>query len=409
MGAIIFGQAISNIENLGDSKQICCFDKEQDVVFALASDDKEVALRPLITIETRNYCQGQQIATKMVPCTILKSDHKSGEIEIQSILMQWHAKKLGGLQRVKITGVNKANGIFKTDKTLKDASENACRDFHREAELLINLKHEHIIKFYGVCVEGDPLIMVFEYMKNGDLNKFLRETSKMESCCMKTYSNFTIISHTILTKILVQTRSAAYNQEPHTVTTVDYRALNKVTPPLSIAMPDMLELQYELESKSAKWYATIDIANAFFLHSSGSRVPVSVCFHLEGSAVHLEPNAPEKSSKVTGTMSMQTVTERKGSKRAVNVSTQTITEPGQPKPVVVFPVQKKKSKTKSVCIVIDEEAAGPSHLAEETELEIITESLSLAELRDLWRDFTFQMNESILTQLLCTKDAMTPF
>ncbi|XP_014748632.1 PREDICTED: endogenous retrovirus group K member 19 Pol protein-like [Sturnus vulgaris] len=44
--------------------------------------------------------------------------------------------------------------------------------------------------------------------------------------------------------------------------TVDYRALNEVTPPLSAAVPDMLELQYELESKAAKWYATI--ANAFF-------------------------------------------------------------------------------------------------------------------------------------------------
>ncbi|RMC04266.1 hypothetical protein DUI87_19085 [Hirundo rustica rustica] len=46
--------------------------------------------------------------------------------------------------------------------------------------------------------------------------------------------------------------------------TVDYRALNEVTPPLSAAVPDMLELQNELESKAAKWYATIDIANAFF-------------------------------------------------------------------------------------------------------------------------------------------------
>ncbi|RMC16235.1 hypothetical protein DUI87_08450 [Hirundo rustica rustica] len=46
--------------------------------------------------------------------------------------------------------------------------------------------------------------------------------------------------------------------------TVDYRALNEVTPPLSAAVPDMLELQYNLESKAAKWYATIDIANAFF-------------------------------------------------------------------------------------------------------------------------------------------------
>ncbi|XP_038161646.1 neurotrophic tyrosine kinase, receptor, type 2a isoform X5 [Cyprinodon tularosa] len=59
-------------------------------------------------------------------------------------------------------------------KTLKEASENARKDFHREAELLTNLQHEHIVTFYGVCVESDPLIMVFEYMKHGDLNKFLR-------------------------------------------------------------------------------------------------------------------------------------------------------------------------------------------------------------------------------------------
>ena len=46
--------------------------------------------------------------------------------------------------------------------------------------------------------------------------------------------------------------------------TVDYCALNEVTPPLSAAVPDMLELQYELESKAARWYATSDIANEFF-------------------------------------------------------------------------------------------------------------------------------------------------
>ncbi|GAB0208280.1 hypothetical protein GRJ2_003293700 [Grus japonensis] len=39
--------------------------------------------------------------------------------------------------------------------------------------------------------------------------------------------------------------------------TVDYRGLNEVTPPMSAAMPDMLELQCEPESKAAKWYATI--------------------------------------------------------------------------------------------------------------------------------------------------------
>ncbi|OPJ76255.1 hypothetical protein AV530_014187 [Patagioenas fasciata monilis] len=45
--------------------------------------------------------------------------------------------------------------------------------------------------------------------------------------------------------------------------TVDYRGLKEVTPPLSAAVPDMLELQFELESKATKWYATNDVANGF--------------------------------------------------------------------------------------------------------------------------------------------------
>ncbi|XP_075431312.1 NT-3 growth factor receptor isoform X4 [Ascaphus truei] len=59
-------------------------------------------------------------------------------------------------------------------KALKDPTMAARKDFQREAELLTNLQHDNIVKFYGVCGDGDPLIMVFEYMKHGDLNKFLR-------------------------------------------------------------------------------------------------------------------------------------------------------------------------------------------------------------------------------------------
>ncbi|GAB0203776.1 hypothetical protein GRJ2_002843200 [Grus japonensis] len=69
--------------------------------------------------------------------------------------------------------------------------------------------------------------------------------------------------------------------------TVDYHGLNEVTPPMSAAMPDMLELQYELKSKAAKWYATIDIANCRV-----KGVQATVGFHLEGYPVHLEPTAP---------------------------------------------------------------------------------------------------------------------
>ncbi|RMC15073.1 hypothetical protein DUI87_07253 [Hirundo rustica rustica] len=110
-------------------------------------------------------------------------------------------------------------------------------------------------------------------------------------------------------------------------------------------------------------------------------------------------------NKATVSVSTQAVTEEKETKGAISISTQTVTEAEQPKPVAVAPVQKKKSKSKSVRIMTDEDVAGPSHSAEETEPEIITRSLSLGELRDLRREFTRQTNESILTWLLRIWDA----
>lgn len=59
-------------------------------------------------------------------------------------------------------------------QTLKDANDSTRQDFQREAELLTVLQHQHIVRFYGVCTDGEPLAMVFEYMRHGDLNRFLR-------------------------------------------------------------------------------------------------------------------------------------------------------------------------------------------------------------------------------------------
>ncbi|RMB92716.1 hypothetical protein DUI87_30862 [Hirundo rustica rustica] len=67
--------------------------------------------------------------------------------------------------------------------------------------------------------------------------------------------------------------------------TVDYRTLNEVTPPLSTAVPGMLELQYELESKAAAWYATIDIANAFFSIPLAAECRPQFAFTWRGSQI----------------------------------------------------------------------------------------------------------------------------
>lgn len=60
-------------------------------------------------------------------------------------------------------------------KTLKEAAmDDAKVNFDREAELLATLLHDNIVMFYGVCIDSDTSMMVFEYMENGDLNNYLR-------------------------------------------------------------------------------------------------------------------------------------------------------------------------------------------------------------------------------------------
>lgn len=60
-------------------------------------------------------------------------------------------------------------------KTLKESEGEEVRiEFEREAELLANLKHPNIVHFHGISWDGDPFMMLFEYMAHGDLNNFLR-------------------------------------------------------------------------------------------------------------------------------------------------------------------------------------------------------------------------------------------
>uniref|UniRef100_A0A8B9KZM5 Tyrosine-protein kinase receptor n=1 Tax=Astyanax mexicanus TaxID=7994 RepID=A0A8B9KZM5_ASTMX len=98
-------------------------------------------------------------------------------IKRQDIMLKW---ELGEGAFGKVYLAECANLCPDTDKmlvaikTLKDANESTRQDFQREAELLTVLQHEHIVRFYGVCTDGEPLAMVFEYMRHGDLNRFLR-------------------------------------------------------------------------------------------------------------------------------------------------------------------------------------------------------------------------------------------
>lgn len=59
--------------------------------------------------------------------------------------------------------------VLKTD-VAKDIKE----DFFKEVKIMARLKHENVVQLLGVC-KDDPMLMIVEYMINGDLNQFLSE------------------------------------------------------------------------------------------------------------------------------------------------------------------------------------------------------------------------------------------
>ena len=59
--------------------------------------------------------------------------------------------------------------VLKTD-VAKDIKE----DFFKEVKIMARLKHENVVQLLGVS-KDDPMLMIVEYMVNGDLNQFLSE------------------------------------------------------------------------------------------------------------------------------------------------------------------------------------------------------------------------------------------
>ncbi|XP_050679139.1 proto-oncogene tyrosine-protein kinase ROS-like isoform X2 [Leptidea sinapis] len=60
-------------------------------------------------------------------------------------------------------------------KTLrKGATEQEKTEFLKEAALMSNFKHEHILSLLGVCLDNDPNYIIMELMEGGDLLSYLR-------------------------------------------------------------------------------------------------------------------------------------------------------------------------------------------------------------------------------------------
>ncbi|XXG87287.1 hypothetical protein AAC387_Pa11g2008 [Persea americana] len=70
-------------------------------------------------------------------------------------------------------GVLKNGKIVAVKKLIIDESSRAKADFESEAKLISNVHHRNLIRLLGCCKKGSQLLLIYEYMANGSLDKFL--------------------------------------------------------------------------------------------------------------------------------------------------------------------------------------------------------------------------------------------
>jgi len=60
-----------------------------------------------------------------------------------------------------------------SSKQLSSKSSQGNREFINELGMISALQHPCLVKLYGCCVEGDQLLLVYEYMENNSLARAL--------------------------------------------------------------------------------------------------------------------------------------------------------------------------------------------------------------------------------------------
>lgn len=70
------------------------------------------------------------------------------------------------------------NGIEIAVKRLTRGSEGGI-EFRNEVSILTRVQHKNLVKLLGFCNEGDEKILVYEFVPNSSLDRFIfGETSK---------------------------------------------------------------------------------------------------------------------------------------------------------------------------------------------------------------------------------------
>lgn len=72
-----------------------------------------------------------------------------------------------------LQGVLKNGNTVAVKKLIIGESRMAKASFESEVKLISNVHHRNLIRLLGCCNKGPELILVYEYMANSSLDKFL--------------------------------------------------------------------------------------------------------------------------------------------------------------------------------------------------------------------------------------------
>ncbi len=64
--------------------------------------------------------------------------------------------------------------MFLVQALRKNATEQEKVEFLKEALLMSNFKHKHILQLLGICIDNNPHFIIMELMEGGDLLSYLR-------------------------------------------------------------------------------------------------------------------------------------------------------------------------------------------------------------------------------------------
>lgn len=61
------------------------------------------------------------------------------------------------------------DGTLIAVKQLSSKSKQGNREFVNEIGMISALQHPNLVKLYGCCIEGNQLLLIYEYMENNSL------------------------------------------------------------------------------------------------------------------------------------------------------------------------------------------------------------------------------------------------